>query len=145
MAPITTRKVHKIATLTFRVGDHIFSSCSLKNHMTFFWDFWSKLFGNILKIFLISCSKFFKLIFLNSPAKKKGMPFFYFVLIFPRFFSSHNFLKKNTVLEKSIEALFNQELRNSIWPKLAELVSRLDHRLKLILFISWKTIFFSMC
>jgi hypothetical protein len=42
----STRKTLKnfSATLTFRVGDHIFFICSLKNHMTFFWDFWSKIF-----------------------------------------------------------------------------------------------------
>jgi hypothetical protein len=56
-------------TLTFREGVHIFFICYLKNYMTLFWDFWSKLFGNILKIFLISGSKFFKLIFLESSAE----------------------------------------------------------------------------
>jgi hypothetical protein len=35
-----------MATLTFRVGDLIFFICYLKNHITFFWDFRSKLFGN---------------------------------------------------------------------------------------------------
>jgi hypothetical protein len=44
-------KLLRMATLTFRVGDHIFFICSLKNHMTFFCDFWWKIFGNILKIF----------------------------------------------------------------------------------------------
>jgi hypothetical protein len=53
----------KMATSTFRVGDHIFFICYLKNHMTWICDFWSKMFGNILKIFLISCSKILILVF----------------------------------------------------------------------------------
>ena len=36
------KKFYKMAT--FRVEDHIFFICSLKNHMTFFGDYWSKIF-----------------------------------------------------------------------------------------------------
>ena len=45
-------------------------------------------------------------------------------------------MNENTVWEKSIETLFNQELENVILLKLAKLISRLDHRLKYILFTS---------
>ena len=68
------KTLFKIATLTFCVGDHIFFLCYLKNHMTFFWDFWLKLFENILKIFFISCSKIFKLIFCNHRLKILRLP-----------------------------------------------------------------------
>jgi hypothetical protein len=81
-----------MATLTFRVGDHIFFICNLKNHMTWFGDFWSKIIGNILKIFLISCSKTFKLIFLESPAEIMKNATFYFFQICPRFVFSHLFI-----------------------------------------------------
>ena len=73
------KKLFNMATLTFRVGDHIFFICYLKNHMTLFWDFWSKLFGNILKIFLISGSKFFKLIFLESLAENIRNAYFHYI------------------------------------------------------------------
>jgi hypothetical protein len=53
------KKLFKMVTLTFRVGDQILFIFYLKNHMTFFLDLQSKLFGNLLKIFLISCLKFF--------------------------------------------------------------------------------------
>ena len=62
--------------------------CYLKNHMTFFWDFRSKLFGNILKIFPISCSKFFKLIFLGSLADNIGNGYFHYIKICLHFVSS---------------------------------------------------------
>jgi hypothetical protein len=85
---LNQRKKHfKTATLTFRVGDHIFCICYLKNHMTCFWDFRSKLFGNISKIFPISCSKFFKLIFLKSSAKNIGNGYFHLIQICLRFVS----------------------------------------------------------
>jgi hypothetical protein len=71
-----------MATLTFRVGDHIFLICYLINHMIFFWDFRSKLFGNILKIDAISCSKFFKLIFLKSLAENIGNEYFNYIKIY---------------------------------------------------------------
>jgi hypothetical protein len=77
-------KLYKMATLTFRVGDHIFFIWSLKNHMTFVWDFLSKIFGNILKIF--------KLIFLESPAKIIENATFYFFKICPCFFSTLLFI-----------------------------------------------------
>ena len=49
------KTLFKMAFFNFsRRWPHIFISY-LKNHMTFFWDIWSKLFGNIFKIFLISC------------------------------------------------------------------------------------------
>jgi hypothetical protein len=79
-------------TLTFRVGDHIFFICYSKNHMTWFCDFWSKIFGNILKIFLISCSKILKLIFLESPAENIDNAVFYFIQICPYFVSSLLFI-----------------------------------------------------
>jgi hypothetical protein len=81
-----------MATLTFRVGDHIFCIWYLENHMTWFCDFWSKIFGNILKIFLISCSKIFKLIFLESPAENIKKANFYLIQICPRFVSSLLFI-----------------------------------------------------
>jgi hypothetical protein len=105
-----------MATLTFRVVDHIFFICYLKNHMTFFWDFWSKLFGNILKISLISCSKIFKLIFLKSPAKNIAIAIFYFFSNIPSvcLFAightlNHNFCNETTVWEKSVKALVNRK------------------------------------
>jgi hypothetical protein len=55
------KTLFKMATLTFRVSDHIFFICYLKNQMTFFWGFWSKLFGNILKMLRTN--------FLKSPTK----------------------------------------------------------------------------
>jgi hypothetical protein len=47
---------------------------------------------------------------------------------------NHNFSNETTGWEKAIEALFNQELKKYISIKLAKLMSRLDHRLKYILF-----------
>jgi hypothetical protein len=94
----------KMATFTFRVGDHIFLLCYLKNHMTWFCDFWSKIFGNILKIFLISCSKIFKLIFWNHQLKILRM----------------------------------RPFTLNITLTLAKFLSRLDHRIQFISFISWK-------
>ena len=80
-----TRKVFErkifFKTLTFHVGDQIFFICYLKNHMTWFCDFWSKIFGNILKIFLIFCSKIFKLIFLVSSVKNIENATIYFIQI----------------------------------------------------------------
>jgi hypothetical protein len=64
-ASVSNQRKQFFKMATFRLGD-IFFICYLKDHLTFFWDFRSKLFGNILKIFLISCSKFFKLISLKS-------------------------------------------------------------------------------
>jgi hypothetical protein len=69
----------------------------------------------ILKIFLISCSKFFKLIFLLSPAKNIENATIYFIQICPRFVSSLLFLLWiiifETKLRKSIESLFYPELK----------------------------------
>jgi hypothetical protein len=81
------KKLFKMATLTFCEDDHIFFICYLKNHMTFLLDFRSKLFGNILKIFLISSSKIFKLIFMESMAENIGNAYFYYIQIYPRFVS----------------------------------------------------------
>jgi hypothetical protein len=81
------KTLFKMATLTFCVGDHIFLICYSKNHMSWFCDFWSKIFGNITKIFLISCSKIFKLIFLESPAENIKNATFYLIQICPRFVS----------------------------------------------------------
>jgi hypothetical protein len=72
------------------------------NHMTFFWDFWSKLFGNILKIFLISCSKLFELIFLKSPAKNMANATFYFFQICLRFVSSLLFILRIIIFETKL-------------------------------------------
>jgi hypothetical protein len=87
-----TKKLFKMAILTFRLGHHIFFIlCYLKNHLTFFGDFRSKLFGNILKIFLISCSKFFKLIFLESLAENIWNDIFHYIKICLCFASSRHF------------------------------------------------------
>jgi hypothetical protein len=97
----STKKRFKMATLTFRLGDHIFFICYLKNHLTFFWDFRLKLFGNISKIFLISRSKFFKLIFLESLAENIWNGYFhYFKNVFVLFlrscwYSELYFFKRN--------------------------------------------------
>ena len=76
---IKVPNLYKMVTFTFRLGDHIFFICSLKNHMTWFSDFWSKIIRNILKIFLISCSKIFKLIFLESLAENIGNGYFHYI------------------------------------------------------------------
>jgi hypothetical protein len=68
-----------MATLTFRLGDQIFFICSLKNYMTRLSDFWSKIIKNILKKFLIYCSKIFKLIFLESLAENIGYGHFHYI------------------------------------------------------------------
>jgi hypothetical protein len=107
-----------MATLTFRVGDHMFFTCNLKNHMTWFFDFWSKIIGNILKIFLISCSQIFKIILLESPAENIQNATFYFIQIcsFALVYTlNHNFCKETTVWEKSIKALFNPELKKQLF------------------------------
>ena len=88
----STKKLFDMATLTFHVSDHIFFICYLKNHMTLFWGFWSKLFGNILKIFLIPGSKFFKPIFLESSVENFENGYFIFNQICPRFVSSLLFI-----------------------------------------------------
>jgi hypothetical protein len=116
-----------MATLFFCVVDHIFFICYLNNQMTWFCDFWSKIIGNILKIFLI-----FKLIFLESSAENIQNATFYFIQICPRFALNHNFCNDTTVWEKSIKALFYPKLKKIISPKLAKLVSRPIHRLKFI-------------
>jgi hypothetical protein len=74
-----------MATLIFRVGGHIIFLCYLKNHMTWFCDFRSKVNGNILKIFLVSSSKIFKLIFLESSAENIMNADINFNQICPRF------------------------------------------------------------
>jgi hypothetical protein len=74
----------KMVTLNFCIGDHIFFMCSSKNHMTWFCDFWSKIFGNILNN---SCSKNFELIFLESSAVNFTNSTFYFIQIRPCFVS----------------------------------------------------------
>jgi hypothetical protein len=143
------KTVFQMATLTFRVGDHICLICFLKNHMTWFCDLWSKIFGNILKIFLISWSKILKLIFLESPAENMKKAISYFIQICLRFVSLLLFILWiiifATVWEKSIEAFFNQELKKNISLKLDKLVNRLDYRFQFISFYLWKTIFLSMC
>jgi hypothetical protein len=75
----STKKLYKMATSNFRLVDHIFCICSLKNHMTWFSDFWSKIIRNILKIFLISSSKIFKLIFLEFLAENIGNGYFHYI------------------------------------------------------------------
>jgi hypothetical protein len=62
-------KLYKMATLTFRLADHIFFIFTLKNYMTWLSDFWSKIIRNIFKICLISWSKISKLIILESLAE----------------------------------------------------------------------------
>jgi hypothetical protein len=89
---INEKKLYKMATLTFRLGDHIYFICSLKNHMTWFSDFWSKIIRNISKNFLISCSKILKLIFLESLNENMKNTTFYFIQICPRFLSSPWFI-----------------------------------------------------
>jgi hypothetical protein len=62
----STKKILQMATWTFCVGDHIFFICYLKNHMTFFWDFGSKLFGNDDFLWIVSFEV--KLRFGRSPS-----------------------------------------------------------------------------
>jgi hypothetical protein len=83
-----------------------------------FLDFRSKLFGNILKIFLISCSKLFKLIFLESLAENIGNGYFHYIGICFRFVFSllfilfnHTFWNETTVRQKFIKAVFYAEFR----------------------------------
>ena len=75
----STKKLYKMATLTFPLGDQIFFICSLKNHMKWFSDFWSKIIRNISKIFLISTLKIFKLIFLKSLAENIGNGYLHYI------------------------------------------------------------------
>jgi hypothetical protein len=70
------KTIFKMAT--FRVGGNIFFIFSLKNHMTWFCDFWSKIFENILKIFSFLVQKFSKLFFWNKRRKILRMQFFIF-------------------------------------------------------------------
>jgi hypothetical protein len=81
------KTLFKMVTFTFRVGDHIFFIFYLKNHITWFCDFWSKIIWNISKICLISCSKIFKLIFLESSAENIAYDTSYFIQICPLFVS----------------------------------------------------------
>ena len=117
------KKLFKMATLTFRVVDHIFFIWYLKNHTTFFWDFRSKLFGNILKIFLISCSKFFKLIFLESLAENIRNAYFHYIKTCLRFVgSTHKLLEAPTipfkvVLENRHKSNFEEYGKFSVWNK----------------------------
>jgi hypothetical protein len=129
-----------MATLTFRVGDHIIFICYLKNHMIWFCDFRSKLIGNILKIFLISSSKICKLVFLESSAENIENATFYYLysnMFLFCFFAlvytlNHTFSNKTTVWQKSIKALFYSELKKIYHTlKLAKLVSRPIHRVKI--------------
>jgi hypothetical protein len=97
-----------MATLTFRVGDHIFFICYLKNHLTWFGDFWSKIIEIISKIFLISCSKTFKFIFLELPAEiiKNAIFYFFSNMSWFCFFAlvhtlNYNFLNETTVRAKT--------------------------------------------
>jgi hypothetical protein len=57
----------------------------------------------------------------------------------------HFFLNETTVWEKSIKALFDQELKKNISPRLAQLVSQPVDRFKFISFNSLKKLFLSMC
>ena len=67
-----------MAPLTFRLGDHIFFICSLKNNMTWFGDFWSKIIRNILKIlsFLVQ-TNFFGI--LKAKAENIGNGYFHYI------------------------------------------------------------------
>jgi hypothetical protein len=121
------KTLFKMATLTFCVGDQIFFICYLKNHMTFFGDFGSKLFGNILKIFLICCSNnFFWNHRINIPNAS-----FYLFQVYPRFVSLLLFILWIIIFETKLRFGRNpskpssiQNYRNFILPKLAKLVSR---------------------
>jgi hypothetical protein len=66
-----------MATFTFRVGDDIFIICSLKDHMTRFLDFWSKIL---------------QLIILESPAEIIENTTFNLFQLCPRFVSSRLFI-----------------------------------------------------
>jgi hypothetical protein len=104
-----------MVTLTFRVlvvGDQIFLICSLKNHMTFFLAF-------LVKILELN--------FLESPAENiENATFIFSKMSFFCFFAlvytlNHNFCNETMVWEKSIKAVFNQEFKKNISPKLAKL------------------------
>ena len=72
------KTLFKMATLTFRFGDQIYFVCSLKNHMTRFFDVYSKLFWSILK-------KCLSYLFSNKQLKILWMPpftKFKYVLVF---------------------------------------------------------------
>jgi hypothetical protein len=141
-----------IATLAFRVSKQIFLMCYLKNHMTEFCDFWSKIFGNILKIFVISCSKIFKLIFLESPAENIENAAFYFIQICPCFVSSILFILWIIIFATKLRFVRNRlspslikNKKKIIALKLAKFLSRPDQRIQFISFISCKKIFLTMC
>jgi hypothetical protein len=117
------RTLFKMATLTFRLSDHIFFICYLQNHMTWFCDFWSKIIGNILKFLLISCSKIFKLSFLESQAENMGIATYHFIQICPRFVSSILFILWIIIFETKLR--FG---RNPSMPFLSRIKKKLSHR-----------------
>ena len=130
-----------MSTLTFRVGNHIFI---LKNHITWFCDFWPKIFGNILKFSSFSVQKIFYLFFWNHKLNywewhllfySNTSSFWLFALVYTL---NHNFCNETTVRQKSIKALFYRELKKFITPKLAKSISRPIHRVKFNKLNSWK-------
>jgi hypothetical protein len=143
------KKIFNMATFTFRVGDYIFFICYLKNHMTLFWDFWSKLFGNIWKIFLISGSKFFKLIFLEFSAENIRNAYFHYIQTCLRFVFSLLFILWIIIFWIKIRFARNlaliKNLKKIISPRLAHLISRPVDHFKFISFNSRKKIFLLMC
>jgi hypothetical protein len=142
----STKKLFKMATFTFCLGDHIFFICYLKNHPTFFWDFRSKLLGNILKIFLISCSIFqtnFSWILSWKYLKwllslcLNMSSFCSFALVYTL---NYNFSDELRFGRNPLKLY--PELKKIISPKCDKLVSQPVYRLKKN---SWTKLFLSMC
>jgi hypothetical protein len=109
----STKKLYKMATITFRRDNLKFLICSLKIYMTWSSDFWSKIIRNILKFFIIYSSKIYKLTFLESLAENIENGYFHYLNMFSFCFLAlvytlnHTFLNENTIWEKFIEALFD--------------------------------------
>jgi hypothetical protein len=104
-----------------------------------------KKIGNILKIFVISCTKIFKLIFLESPAESIENLTFYFIQICPRFVSPLLFIlwiiffaTKLRFGRNPSKPFFIKNKKKIISPKFAKLISRPIHHVKFISLNLWK-------
>jgi hypothetical protein len=120
-----------------------------KKSSDIFWDFWSKLFGNILKIFLISCSNL-KLIFLESSAENIENAHLNFNQICPRFVSSLLFILLIIIFatklqfERNPSKPFLSRIKINRKPQLVKLVSRPIHHVKFTKLNSRKKISFDV-
>ena len=118
-----------LLNITFKLTEKFFQNDHF-NFLTCFCDFWLKIIKNISKIFLISCFKIFKLIFLESSAENIENATFHFIQICPCFVSSLLFVFWIIIFATKLrfgknpsKLFFTKNQENFHWPKLAKLIT----------------------